>query len=175
MLLLLLTGQREQSIYLLKYEDVIFHEDSLELQCYVVLKHTRHGMHQDSLRFQSYIQNKSLCIVSLLREYIDRTSSLRGQETQLFISTQAPFKEVARASISRSVERVMDKVGIDVKCFNPHSTRAAASSQTKAKEFPLSVIMNTAGWTQNSKLRKFYDKPVQGKSCFQSAILGNRL
>ena len=28
--------------------------------------------------------------------------------------------------------------------------------------------MNTAGWTQNSIFRKFYDKLVQGKSCFQS-------
>ena len=112
MLLLLPTGKREQSIYLLKVEDVIFHEDSLELQLSVVLKHTRPGVHQDNIRFQSYIQNKSLCIVSLLREYIDRTSSLRGQETQMFISTQAPFKGVARATISRGV---MDKAGIDVK------------------------------------------------------------
>ena len=57
-----------------KYEDVIFHADSLALQFSVVLKHTRPGVHQDNIRFQSYIQ--SLCIVSLLREYIDRTFSL---------------------------------------------------------------------------------------------------
>ena len=106
-----------------KVEDVIFHEDSLELQFSVVLKYTRPGVHQDNIRFQSFIKNKSLCIVSLLREYIDRTSSLRGQETQLFISTQAPFKGVARATISRWVKSVMDKAGVDVKCFKPHSTR----------------------------------------------------
>ena len=70
-------------------------------------------------------------------------------------------------------EIVMDKAEIDVKCFNHHSTRVAASSHAKAWDAPLSVIMNTAGWTQNNTFRKFYDKPVQGKSCFQSAILGN--
>ena len=118
MLLLLLTDQRGQSIHLLKVEDVIFHEDSLELQFSVVLKHTRPGVHQDNIRFQSYIQNKSFCIVLLLREYIDRTSSLRGQETQLFISTQATFKGVAHATFSRWVKRVADKAGIDVKCLN---------------------------------------------------------
>ena len=59
MLLLLLTGQRGQSIHLLKVEDVIFHEDSLELQFSIVLKHTRPGVHQDNIRFQSYIPNKS--------------------------------------------------------------------------------------------------------------------
>ena len=55
MLFLLLTGQRGQSINLLKVEDVIFHEDSLELQFYAVLKHTRPGVHQDNIRFHSFI------------------------------------------------------------------------------------------------------------------------
>ena len=67
----------------------------------------------------------------------------------------------------------MDKAGIDVKRFKPHSTRAASSSHAKAKGAPLNVIMNTARWTQNSTFRKFYEKHVQGKSCFQSATLGN--
>ena len=80
---------------------------------------------------------------------------------------------MARATISRWVKRVMDKAGIDVKCFEAHSTKAASSSHAKAKGAPLSAIINSAGWTQNSTLRKFYDKPVQGKSCFQTAILGN--
>ena len=154
MLLLLLTGQSVHSIHLLKVEDVILYEDSLELQFSVVLKHTRPGVHQDNIRFQSYIQNKSLCIVFLLHEYKDKTSSLRGQQTQLFILTQASFKGVACATISRWVKRVMDKAGIDVKCFKPHSTTAAASSYAKAKGAPLSVIMNTAGRTQNSSFRK---------------------
>ena len=54
---------------------------------------------------------------------VDSTSSLRGQETQLFISTQAPFKGVARVTISRWVKSVMGKAGVDVKCFKAHSTR----------------------------------------------------
>ena len=123
LLRLRLTDQRGQSIHILKVEDVILYEDSLELQFSVVLKHTRPGVHQDNIRFQSYIQNKSLCIVSLLHEYIDITSNLSCQETQLFILTQAPFKGVARATVSRWVKSVMDKAGVDVKCFKPHCTK----------------------------------------------------
>ena len=67
----------------------------------------------------------------------------------------------------------MDKAGIDVKCFKPHSTRAAASSHAKAKGAPLRAIMNSAVWIQTSTFRNFYDKSVHKKSCFQSAILGN--
>ena len=93
MLLLLITGQRGQSIHLLKVEDVIFHVNSLELQFSLVLKHTRHGVHHDNIMLQSYFQNKLLCTLSLVREYIDSTSSLRGQETRLFILTHPPLQE----------------------------------------------------------------------------------
>ena len=41
----------------------------------------------------------------------------------------------------------MDKLGIELKCFKPHSTRAASSSHAKAKGPPVSAIMNLAGWT----------------------------
>ena len=68
-----------------------------------MLKHTRPGVHQDNTRLQSYIQ--SLCIVLLLREYVDRTSSLRGQESHLFIPTQAPFKGVVRATYLKMGEK----------------------------------------------------------------------
>ena len=57
--------------------------------------------------------------------------------------------------------------------FKPHSQMAAASSHANAKGVPLSAIVNSAGWTQTSTFRKIYEKPVCGKSCFQSAILGN--
>ena len=58
------------------------------------------------------------------------------------------------------MKRVMDKAGIHFKCFKPHSTRAAAASHAKAKVARLNAIMNSAGWTQNSTFRIFYDKHV---------------
>ena len=67
----------------------------------------------------------------------------------------------------------MFMAGIDVKCFKSHSKRAASSSYANAKDASLSSIMKSAGWTQKNTFRKFYDKPVQGNSCFQTAILGN--
>ena len=78
----------------------------MELKFPGLLKHTRPGVHQENIILQSYGQNKSLCIVSLLRLYMNRTASLRGQETQLFITTQPPFKGVARATISRWVKQL---------------------------------------------------------------------
>ena len=141
-LLLLLTGQRGQSVHILKVEDVKFYENSLELNFSEVLKHTKPGKHQDKIILQSY-KNKSLCIVSLLQLHLKRTSGLRGQEMQLFIRTQYPFKGCA--TISRWVKTIMKEAGIDVNLFKPHSTRAAASSAAKAKGVPLSATRN---WLQ---------------------------
>ena len=70
----------------------------LDLQFSVVLKHTRPGMHHDNIMFQIYIQNKSL---------VHRKSSMRGQEAQLFISTQPLFKGEARAAISIWVNKLL--------------------------------------------------------------------
>ena len=151
MLLLLITGQRGQNIHLLKVEDVIFHVKSLELQFTVVLKLTRHGVHQDNITFQSYFHNKLLCIVSLLRGYIDRTSSLKFKR-QSYSFNRPPFKGVASATISRGVKRVLHMSGINVKCVKPHSKRAASSSYAKAKVATLSSILRSAGWTHKKHI-----------------------
>ena len=46
----------------------------------------------------------------------------------------------------------MDKAGINVNCFKPHSTRAAAPSYAEAKDAHLSSVMKSAGWTQKKTL-----------------------
>ena len=43
--------------------------------------------------------NKSLCVVTTLKEYLTRTQSLRGSESQLFISYARPFRRVNRETI----------------------------------------------------------------------------
>lgn len=170
-LLLLLTGQRGQTIHLLKLADISFKSSSLEICFSSVLKHTRPGVHQENIVLQAFPDNKALCIVSLLHLYIKRTEVLRGNETKLLITTQPPFKAIARATLSRWVKTVLHKSGIDVKQFKPHSTRAAATSDARKKGMPLLSIMKAAGWSQSSTFRRFYDKPVHNSSSFQTAVL----
>ena len=44
--------------------------------------------------------------------------------------------------------------------FSAHSTRAAATSAAHLNNVPINTIMEAAGWSRESTLRTFYDKPV---------------
>ena len=149
----------------------MFQSSSVEIKFSEILKHTKPGVHQENIILQSLPENKLLCIVDLLQLYISRTADLKDSERRLFITTQAPFQVVARATISRWVKTVMREAGINVEQFKPHSTRAAASSAAKLKGVPLQNIMKAAGWTRESTFRRFYNKPVKEGSKFQTAVL----
>ena len=59
-------------------------------------------------------ENKSNCIGKCLKEYIERTSTLRKEETQFFISFHKRHKTVSRDTISRWIKSVIEETGIDV-------------------------------------------------------------
>lgn len=173
MLLLLLTAQRGQTVHLIRVEDIHFTNSQVEITFPHLLKHSKPGSHQDKVVFKSFQAKKRLCIVASLREYLNRTSALRDDEQKLFITTQAPFKGVARATISRWVRTLMMKAGINVEKFKPHSTRSASTSSARDKGVPMKCIMNAAGWRQENTFRRFYDKPVQQSSEMQVGLLTN--
>ena len=81
---------------------------------------------------------------------------MRGNRTQLFITTQKPYKAVTRDSICRWKRTVLIKSGIDVHIVKPHSTRAASTTADNVRNVPMSTILKTAGWKKDCMFRKFY-------------------
>ena len=78
----------------------------------------------------------------------------------MFVSYSKPSKPVSCETISRRVKTVMEKSGIDVNLFKPHSTRVAATSKAFMKSVPLEHILSVAGWSSSDTFAKFYKKPV---------------
>lgn len=66
-------------------------------------------------------------------------------------------------------------VGIDVNTFKPHSTRAAATYTSAAKQagVPIQDIMRNAGWNNSQTFLKFYDKIIvqENSDNFAYAVL----
>ena len=62
-------------------------------------------------------ENKSICIVECLKEYIERTWTLRKEETQMFISFHKPHEAVSRDTISKWIKSDIEKTGIDLTCI----------------------------------------------------------
>lgn len=123
------------------------------------------------VEFVVYTGNPNICVVITLKAYLDRTSALRGGAHQLFISSSKLFKPVSRDTISTWVKTVLEKSGIDVNLFKPHSTRAVATSNALFKSVPLEHILSFAGWSSSDTFVKFYKMPVINTDGFSTVLL----
>jgi len=110
----------------------------------------------------------NICVVTTLKAYIARTSAFRWDAPQLFFSYFKPFKPVSRDTISRWVKTVLQKSGIDVNFFKPHSTTAAATSKAS---IVLEHILSVAWWSSSATFAKFYKKHVINTDSFSTVLL----
>ena len=173
MLIALVFAQRGQSIHMLDTACMKVTESSYEFSLPEHVKQSRPSFKTPSVILKAYPINKALCVYSHLTEYLRRTRSLRGAETKLFISFVKPHKRVSRDTISRWIRTTMERAGIDISMFKPHSTRMAATSKAKGASVPIQEILRTAGWSSSGTFDRFYDKPLMVESTFASAVLNN--
>lgn len=163
LLMLLISGQRGQTIHVLKIKDVEKRGDSYVCRISVPIKTSNKKHHQKELTFKSY-KEKALCVVHCLQEYLKRTKILRkGRErgrSKLFISTRKPHKPICRDTLSNWVKKGLKLSGVNMDIFTAHSTRAASTSKVKGS-VKLSTILKTAGWRRSQTFAKYYDKVVE--------------
>ena len=143
-LILLVSGQRGQTIHLLNISNMRVSADGYTFLFSKLLKQTRPGSPKPTVTLTAF-RDSRLRVVTTLEEYISRTESLRGSESQLFVSYSKPHKALSRDTISRWVKTVLLSVGIDTKKFRAHSTRADAVSAANNASVPLDEILTTTG------------------------------
>ena len=158
MLFLLVTGQRCQTLHLINATDIETLEDRIIVHITDILKHSRPGFHLKPITLHRYDENDKICIVTTLKEYMERTQHLRN-ESKLLISTVKPHNSVSKQTISRWVKSIMSKAGIpDI--FKPHSTRSASMSRAYYKGVPLKEVIKSAGWSNAKTFAKYYKRPI---------------
>ena len=167
MLILLVSGQRGQTVHLLNIDHMVFSNNCYTFQLVEHLKQSRPGVKNPLVK----LEDKALCVVSTLQEYLTRTQTLRGSGSQLFISYRKPFKKVSRDTVSRWVRSVLTDSGIDTSRFKPHSTRAASASAASNASVSLDDILQTAGWSSESTFATFYNKPIAKENTFADGVL----
>ena len=112
MLLLLVSGQRGQTILML---GMIVSDNGFFFVIVNHLKQSRPGYHNTQLTFVPF-EDSSLCVVTTCK-------SLRGNQSKLFISYVKPFKEVSRDTLTSWVRQAMAQAGLDVSKFSPNGTQ----------------------------------------------------
>ena len=171
MLISLTLACRTQSLHLLDLRGMIKKKDSYTLLYRNLLKQCRPGKDNSVAILKSYPPDRRLCVNFVLKEYLKRTETLRGNSTELFISYMKPYKPVSRETISRWLRTVLCSAGINCDMFKTHSIRGAASSKAKMNSVPVDHILKTAGWSNTKTFGKFYDKPVVQEVSFAHGVL----
>ena len=171
MLLALLSGHRTQTLTKLKTDCMVLTSEKCSFVIPDLLKHTKPGSHQKPIVISAYPTDKRLCIVSVLRIYLEKTKSVRGNETQLLLSYRKPYKRVSRDTVSRWLKWVMNNAGIDTGKFSSHSTRAASVSAANRVGIPMDTILSAAGWSNSSTFDRFYNKNLAEQGTFANAVL----
>lgn len=170
-LLALLTVQRVQTLHLIRLENISITADRVQIVIDDKVKTSRPTWHLKPIVFTKYTINKSLCIVRYLKAYIDRTESLRGSESQLFISFQKPHRKVTKCTISRWIKLVLRRSGVDVSMYKAHSTRAASASKA-SEHVSIDKILKAGGWSSSSSYMKHYNlAPLCAENSVQEALV----
>lgn len=171
MLLLLLSGQRGQSIHTLDIRNIECTGEKLILKFGELLKTSRPGHHLAEIVLPAYVDKPELCVVNTFCVYLKRTQPVRNNQHQLFLATVKPYKAVTRDTIRNWAKAVLGAAGVDLNIYGPHSTRSAATSAAAAHKIPLQTIIRTAGWDKESTFRRFYSRPVTRDTTFADCIL----
>ena len=161
MLLALVTGQRCQTIQVLNTEQLVRSDDMWSFHINKLLKTSRPGKHFGKIEIKAFTEDKLICPVTALKEYVARTLPVRQQNSQLLLSYQKPHKPVSSETIGKWIKKTLTRAGIDNTVFGAHSTRSAFTSAAKVGNIAISTIIDAAGWSNTKTFSKFYDKPIE--------------
>ena len=172
MLLALSTGQRIQTLSLIRIKNVIFQVSGLKIFITDPVKTT--GLHSTQPCIElPYFTEEKLCVVSTMLTYIEKTASVRpADEEFLFLSCTKPYKRASTNTIGRWLMDVMNKSGINTNLFSAYSTRHASTSAASRAGVSWDVIRKNAGWTEKSQMfARFYNRPlIPLKSDFMTLV-----
>ena len=171
-ILALVSGQRLQTLKALNLDHCTIARETITFHIMSLLKHSSPANKTSNvITFNSYPEDKRLCPVFLLHNYLERTSNLR-QGSQLIINHQRPHKAVSKETISRWIKITLCKAGINTAIFKPHSTRSASTSAAAANSLDINKILKAGSWTHAATFQKFYRKDIiKPGSSFGNVVL----
>lgn len=173
-LVALASGSRSQTVHLMDLNNMSSTDNNIKFFFTKPLKSTKPGQKPHTLEFEKFTVT-SRCVVHTLKEYIQRTQTLR-QSSHLWISFVKPYKAVSKDTISRWLKNVLTQSGINVELFTAHSFRMASTSKAASAGVGMHSILQTANWSSATNFEKFYHREVTdtpNKIKFAQAVLNN--
>nr|CAI5849798.1 unnamed protein product [Callosobruchus analis] len=173
-LLLLATGQRLQTISLIKLSNIQPYDDGgVQILIEDRIKTSNVNTNQPCLFIPKFNEQPELCVVSCLHKYIQETKTLRStNDVYIFITFQKPYRSASKQTLSRWVKCALDQAGVNTNIFKPHSSRHASTSAANRAGVAIDLIKDSAGWSKNSTtFARFYNRPLINHDDFALTVL----
>ena len=128
-LLLLLGAHRLSTVRAFCINNMVLNDLSVTFMSTEVLKHSRKGKPVDKFEYRAY-EDKTLCVIACLKEYISRCTKHKGLTIdQLIITHRKPFKGASIDTMRRWIKDIF--IVNNILNFSPHSCWVASSSKAK--------------------------------------------
>ena len=143
-------------------------------------KSRRKGKPPLKIEIKALEGEKSLCVITTLQVYLERTRKFRertedSSRSQLLISFVEPHMPVVPCTIAGWLLKLMAEAGIDTEVFRAHSTRGASTSKAAAKGLSCKEILAMAKWKKQATFYKHYHRQVvtqsQSETNFEAVVL----
>ncbi|KAJ3650368.1 hypothetical protein Zmor_022061 [Zophobas morio] len=172
-LLALITGQRLQALHLIKLSQIVGDEQGFKIFIDDTTKTSIRSGEHPCLHIPYFLDQPAICAATTLTDYMDATKTLRKNDEQaLFLCARKPHHPASKQTLSRWIKRTLEKSGVDISIFTPHSTRHASSSSAKRTGLSLAIINKTCGWSNTSKMfAEVYNRPLRDTFAFGRTIL----
>ncbi|CAB0003987.1 unnamed protein product [Nesidiocoris tenuis] len=162
-LLLLATGQRIQTISLIRLSNIKTTSKGVTIPITERVETSRPGCNQPCLHLKLFTEKPNLCVATLIMKYLEVTRPFResSMDDKLFLCHQKPHRPAKRPTISRWVKETLKEAGVDTSIFSAYSTRHAATSDAYRKGVSIDTIRSSAGWSpESSVFARFYNRPL---------------
>ena len=129
MLLALTAASTVRGLHILDTRFIVKTSQKYVFKFHKLHKSWRQGQKPTTLEFVAFSQDKDLCVVSALDEYLNRTEEWRraNNKTQLLLSYIQLHKQVVPSTFSGWLKNVLKSSGINISLFTAHSSRSAAT------------------------------------------------
>lgn len=161
-LLALATGQRIQTISVIKIQNIHIFADKMVITITDLLKTSGIGRQQPTLNLPFFTQRPAICPANCLQAYIKTSEPRRTSNVaNLLLTHKKPYRAATTQTIRRWIKDMLESSGVDTTIFNAHSTRHASTSAALRAGMSLDTIRRCAGWSeQSTTFANFYNRPV---------------
>ena len=160
------SASRASAIHHLDVSHILRTEGKFAFAFHKIHKSWKYGKAPPNLEFCKYTEDRDLCVVTTLNEYIKRTYQRRAEKrrSQLLLSFIQPYVEVSSSTVSRWIKETLKLAGIDVFIFKGHSTREASPSKASKAGLSLADILARGSWSSSSTWQRFYNKQIMNEN-----------